>query len=685
MTKILKDGEVNELKLNVDIYNIISNYVNLKKSGKNFIGLCPFHKEKTPSFIVDSKAQLYHCFGCGAGGDVISFIMKAENLSFMESVELLAKKVGYNLKFIESKDNEEPDSRKKLFELNELAKKYFNYVLFNSKNGIKALNYLKLRKISEETLKIFEVGYSLDNWENFTDFAKSRNYIESDIVLAGLGIESQKSNQSHKVYDRFRGRIMFPIKDLLGRTIGFGGRILPYNNISSANTNPENIKNLAGDIKKSQLSQIKTQINTQKIKTTNIGENVSKYINTPETKLYSKSKNIYGIFEAKSHIVKEDYVLIVEGYMDLISLYDNEIKNVVASLGTALTSDQIKIISRFTKNIILVFDGDEAGINASIKGIDRLKEYNENLDLFNENNIRIKVCTLDKNFDPADFIIKKGKEAFLEKIKSAIDIIDYTLNIILSKYNLNDLTDKLRASDELLRFISTLSSSIIQEECIKKIAPRLRLKENMLIEEMLKIQLRKKGSQFSEKYNNEKESKNSYSEFLSKNMNPQKRLEIEALSLIINGSDYPDLEILNLPLDYFKFEDTKELFKLLKSLIYEQIDLKKNLNFPILISSDTLENENIRKLYNYIYFSNKNYTHEKDSCKEVILNLKKLFLSEKIEKIKNKISEIEQIIRENKLSGNENKDTVNLENKIDEYYKELISLENEKLLSGKDK
>jgi len=685
MTKILKDGEVNELKLNVDIYNIISNYVNLKKSGKNFIGLCPFHKEKTPSFIVDSKAQLYHCFGCGAGGDVISFIMKAENLSFMESVELLAKKVGYNLKFIESKDNEEPDSRKKLFELNELAKKYFNYVLFNSKNGIKALNYLKLRKISEETLKIFEVGYSLDNWENFTDFAKSRNYIESDIVLAGLGIESQKSNQSHKVYDRFRGRIMFPIKDLLGRTIGFGGRILPYNNISSANTNPENIKNLAGDIKKSQLSQIKTQINTQKIKTTNIGENVSKYINTPETKLYSKSKNIYGIFEAKSHIVKEDYVLIVEGYMDLISLYDNEIKNVVASLGTALTSDQIKIISRFTKNIILVFDGDEAGINASIKGIDRLKEYNENLDLFNENNIRIKVCTLDKNFDPADFIIKKGKEAFLEKIKSAIDIIDYTLNIILSKYNLNDLTDKLRASDELLRFISTLSSSIIQEECIKKIAPRLRLKENMLIEEMLKIQLRKKGSQFSEKYNNEKESKNSYSEFLSKNMNPQKRLEIEALSLIINGSDYPDQEILNLPLDYFKFEDTKELFKLLKSLIYEQIDLKKNLNFPILISSDTLENENIRKLYNYIYFSNKNYTHEKDSCKEVILNLKKLFLSEKIEKIKNKISEIEQIIRENKLSGNENKDTVNLENKIDEYYKELISLENEKLLSGKDK
>src|SRR5450830_679096 len=228
MARSLKDGEVNELKLNADIYNIVSSYVNLKKSGKNFMGLCPFHKEKTQSFIVDANTQLYHCFGCGEGGDVISFIMKAENLSFLEAVELLAKKVNYNLKYVETYHDEEPDSKNKLFEINELAKKYFNYILLKSKNGVKALDYLKARKISLETIQLFEVGYSLDNWDNFTNFAKLRKHPETDFVLSGLCIESQKENRKNKVYDRFRGRVMFPIKDLLGRTIGFGGRILPY-------------------------------------------------------------------------------------------------------------------------------------------------------------------------------------------------------------------------------------------------------------------------------------------------------------------------------------------------------------------------------------------------------------------------------------------------------------------------
>ncbi|MHB1376194.1 MAG: DNA primase, partial [Candidatus Humimicrobiaceae bacterium] len=528
MARSLKDGEVNELKLNADIYNIVSSYINLKKSGKNFMGLCPFHKEKTPSFTVDTNTQLYHCFGCGEGGDIISFIMKAENLSFLEAVELLAKKVNYNLKYVETYHSEEPDSKNRLFEINELAKKYFNYILFKSKNGVKALNYLKDRKISEKTIQLFEVGYSLDNWDNFTNFAKSRKHPESDLVLSGLCIESQKENKKNKVYDRFRGRVMFPIKDLLGRTIGFGGRILPNNILPEG---PDNFAASSGNTK--------FTVNIKKIKTTNTGDNIAKYINTPETRLYSKSKNIFGIFEAKSHIVEKDYALIVEGYMDTISLFDRGFKNAVASLGTALTSEQIKLISRFTKNIVLVFDGDEAGVNASIKGIDRLKEYNDNLDLFNENNISMKVCILDKGFDPADFIIKKGSEAFLQKIETAVEMIDFTLETIMSKYNLNELTGKLRASDELLKFISSLSSSIVQEECIKKIASRLKLRESLLLEEMLKKEINRKNNSFSRESKDDEEHKNSYNDFLNKNLNPQKRLEIEALSLIINGHDFP--------------------------------------------------------------------------------------------------------------------------------------------------
>ncbi|MCL4418268.1 MAG: CHC2 zinc finger domain-containing protein [Actinobacteria bacterium] len=670
MAKSLKDGEVNELKLNADIYNVISSYVSLKKSGKNFTGLCPFHKEKTPSFIVDTKTQLYHCFGCGAGGDVISFIMKAENLSFMEAVELLAKKTGYDLKYSESEYSAEPDAKSKLFELNELAKKYFNYILFKSKNGIKALNYLKSRKISPETLQLFEVGYSPDNWDNFTNFAKSRKFTETEIVQSGLGIESMKENRKSRVYDRFRGRIMFPIKDLLGRTIGFGGRILPEQ--SDIRTNIKTI-NPAKNI-----NTIKTSEIFQRKEGTAAGINIAKYINTPETKLYSKSKNIFGIFEAKSHIVGKDFALIVEGYMDMLALYDNGIKNTVASLGTALTGDQIKLLSRFTKNIILVFDADEAGRNASIKGIDRLREYNDRLDLFNENNINMKVCILEKDFDPADFIINKGADAFLKKVEDAIDIIDFTLDMIISKHNLDELTGKLRASDELLKFISSLSSSIIQEGCIKKIALKLKLKESMLIEEMLKKKITPGRSSGLE---DENEDENSYVEFLHKNLNPQKKLEIEALNLIINGFDYPEMQILNLPSEYFRFEDTKKLVLLIKEFVTEQNNLKNNINFPMIISSDKFTSENIRKLYNYIYFSSRSYTDKKESCDEVVLNLKRQFLSEKIEKLRIKVSEIEQKIKNDKNNGNEDS-LKSQESEYDLYYKELIKLENEKLILG---
>ncbi|HEY5501291.1 MAG TPA: CHC2 zinc finger domain-containing protein [Candidatus Humimicrobiaceae bacterium] len=658
MARSLKDGEVNELKLNADIYNIVSSYINLKKSGKNFMGLCPFHKEKTPSFTVDTNTQLYHCFGCGEGGDIISFIMKAENLSFLEAVELLAKKVNYNLKYVETYHSEEPDSKNRLFEINELAKKYFNYILFKSKNGVKALNYLKDRKISEETIQLFEVGYSLDNWDNFTNFAKSRKHPESDLALSGLCIESQKENKKNKVYDRFRGRVMFPIKDLLGRTIGFGGRILPNNILAE---DPGNLAASSGNTKFTG--------NIKKIKTTNTGDNIAKYINTPETRLYSKSKNIFGIFEAKSHIVEKDYALIVEGYMDTISLFDRGFKNAVASLGTALTSEQIKLISRFTKNIVLVFDGDEAGVNASIKGIDRLKEYNDNLDLFNENNISMKVCILDKGFDPADFIIKKGSEVFLQKIETAVEMIDFTLETIMSKYNINELTGKLRASDELLKFISSLSSSIVQEECIKKIASRLKLRESLLLEEMLKKEINRKNNSFSRESKDDEENKNSYNNFLSKNLNPQKRLEIEALSLIINGHDFPKMELLNLPSQYFKFEDTKKLLDIVKTYIVKQNNLKKDINFPIIFSSDMLEDENILRLYNFIYFSGRNYDDKNKSCIEVAMTLKKLHFSDRIEKLRGSISEIEQ-----KMKTDKNPDH---ESTLDLLEKDIIILEDE--------
>ena len=645
MTKSLKDGEAAELKNNTDIISIVSNYVSLKKSGKNFTGLCPFHKEKTPSFMVDPQTQLYHCFGCGNGGDVISFIMKMENLNFIEAVELIARKTGYALKYIETGSFEKEEKRSRLIELNELARKYYNYVLFETKTGRRALSYLKSRKISEESLKKFDVGYSPDTWDSFIKFAHSRKFTDNELVETGLcTVSSKEGNRPEKKFDRFRGRIIFPIKDLLGRTIGFGGRIIPEDFISEGDlkNNPSESKADARIFRRTEKT----------IRNRNYEIKKAKYVNSPETKIYSKSKNLYGIFEAKNSIVEKDMALIVEGYMDVISLYENKIYNSVASLGTALTSEQIKLIGRFTKNIVLIFDSDQAGMSASVKGIERLREYNENLDLYNESNISIKVCLLEKGFDPADYVIQKGKEKFMDKVKDSVDIIDFSIDNIIGKYNIKNLTEKLRAANELLQFIGSLSSSIIQEECIKKIASRLNLKESMLLEEMLKKQKDKnpvKDNKYGFGETDEKD-ENTYEEFESRNLNPQKKKEIEALQLLIHGHD-KDNTIADLNSELFRFEDTKRLFEIVKRKINLAFENGQKLNFPLIISSEELEDDKSSRLFNYVYFSEPGFLNSEKTCREVESSLKRLFLNEKIELLKNRISSVEQKIKEVDMSN----------------------------------
>lgn len=645
MTKSLKDGEAAELKNNTDIISIVSNYVSLKKSGKNFTGLCPFHKEKTPSFMVDPQTQLYHCFGCGNGGDVISFIMKMENLNFIEAVELIARKTGYALKYVETGSFEKEEKRSRLIELNELARKYYNYVLFETKTGRRALLYLKSRKISEESLKKFDVGYSPDTWDSFIKFAHSRKFTDNELVETGLcTVSAKEGNRPEKKFDRFRGRIIFPIKDLLGRTIGFGGRIIPEDFISEGDlkNNPSESKADARIFRRTEKT----------IRNRNYEIKKAKYVNSPETKIYSKSKNLYGIFEAKNSIVEKDMALIVEGYMDVISLYENKIYNSVASLGTALTSEQIKLIGRFTKNIVLIFDSDQAGMSASVKGIERLREYNENLDLYNESNISIKVCLLEKGFDPADYVIQKGKEKFMDKVKDSVDIIDFSIDNIIGKYNIKNLTEKLRAANELLQFIGSLSSSIIQEECIKKIASRLNLKESMLLEEMLKKQKDKnpvKDNKYGSGETDEKD-ENTYEEFESRNLNPQKKKEIEALQLLIHGHD-KDNTITDLNSELFRFEDTKRLFEIVKRKINLAFENGQKLNFPLIISSEELEDNKLSRLFNYVYFSEPGFLNSEKTCREVESSLKRLFLNEKIELLKNRISSVEQKIKEIDMSN----------------------------------
>ncbi len=632
MGRSLKEGEVEELKSKADIYSIVSNYVKLKKTGRNFTGLCPFHKEKTPSFTVDTSKQLYHCFGCGEGGDVISFIEKIENMEFVEAVEFLAKKAGYKLKYNHSGSKEPSKLKNRLVELNEQANKYFNFILLNSKKSIVPLDYLKKRGFTEDTLKEFEVGFSLDSWDSFSNFAMKRGYKAGELIKCGLAIESSKNGIG--VYDRFRGRIMFPIKDIVGKTIGFGGRIVS--------------------------GESKTR------------DQKAKYINTPETRLYSKSKNIYGIDKGKNYIVEKDEVLIVEGYTDVMALSQSGVKNAVASLGTALTSEQIMILGRFTKNIVLVFDSDKAGMDASLKGIERLREYNERLDLYYENNLNIRVAVLEEGYDPADFVFKKGREAFIKKVEDAPGIIDFTIDVILSKYNIGSMAGKLKASEHLLRFISTLSSGIIQEECIKKVAQKLNLKESLLLEEMLK----KKYSGTSARVYRDGAYGSRENKEGTGSVVPLKRIEIDTLRLIINGLGSRIDELLDMGPDYFRFDDTRKLYITVRDEIMGAKKNNEKVNFPVKISSQAIENEDIKKLYNDILFSESHFTDQNinQASSEVINNLKIIRISGKIEDIRNKMVEYE---KNKSAEGSVGNDDFN--SSYDQLYRRLIELEKERM------
>jgi DNA primase len=348
-------------------------------------------------------------------------------------------------------------------------------------------------------------------------------------------------------------------------------------------------------------------------------------------------------------------------------LHQHGIKNAVASLGTALTSEQVRLLARFTKNIILVFDSDIAGLGASIKGFEKLKEYNENIDLFNENNINIKVCILDKDYDPADFILKKGPEEFHAKLEKAVNIIDFNIDFIIKKYDLKDLSSKISALSELLNFIMGLESRIVQEECIKKISIRLDIKDDLILEE-----LQRKSSKSNKKFNININQNNEKALEPKSNL---KKIEIEALTLIIQGSDFMITNIDTIEEAYFRFSDTKQLFLLIREAIIEAKNNEKDINFPIEISSDRLIDEKLKTLYNSIFFNTKEYSDEKGSSAEVLMNLKKLFITDKITKLRKKMLDIEiQIQKEETIQKKDQ-----LKKIYDDIYNYVIELEIEKL------
>lgn len=402
---LISDDMINQIKENSDIVDIIGEYVDLKKAGSSYKGLCPFHNEKTPSFTVDKKKQLFHCFGCGAGGDVVSFIMQKEGLSYPESLKYLAHKAGINIVFTE---NPEVNQKKvRLYEINKEIMMYFYKNLLTTKAP---QDYLLKRGLRSNIVNTFMLGYAKDSWDDLLTFAKSKNINEDDLFELGLIAKSKNG----KFYDKYRNRIIFPIIDTYGRIIGFGGR-------SIDNTMP-------------------------------------KYLNSPESDVFKKRFNLYGlnIFKKQS---KRDLIL-VEGYMDVIALNNNGIDLAVASLGTALTVEQAKLAKRYADNIYICYDSDSAGIKATKRAIE----------IFKEAEIGVSIIQLGEGLDPDEYVKKYGKEAFENKINEAVDEYNYTYEQILDGYSQASDNEKLEKLNQFIGFLASINQDLTREIFINKVS-----------------------------------------------------------------------------------------------------------------------------------------------------------------------------------------------------------------------
>ena len=421
---------IDEIKNRLDIIEIIGSYVKLQKAGQNFRALCPFHSEKTPSFFVSPSRQIWHCFGgCSEGGDIFKFIMKIERVEFGDALRLLAQKAGIELK---KEDPKIKSERQRLYEICEIATKFFEKQFEESKIGKSAKKYLLERKINEESLKKWRIGYAPNVWQGLSDFLSSQNYSQEEIKKAGLGLSSERGS----FYDRFRGRIIFPIFDLNSKVIGFTGRVFANKNKSD----------------------------------------VAKYVNTPQSLLYDKGRVLYGLDRAKQEIRKKNACILVEGNTDLIMVHQAGFENTVAVSGTALTSWQLNILRRYTDNLFIAFDMDTAGQTATKRGIELAQEQGFN----------IKIVTLPEGKDPAEIISKDSKkwEKALEEAKTIYDF--YFDNVFLDK-NIKLPEVKKEVANILLPIIKKISNKIEQSHWIQKLSEKLTVKEKDIEEELKKV------------------------------------------------------------------------------------------------------------------------------------------------------------------------------------------------------
>jgi DNA primase len=428
MPKLFSDTVINEVLDRSNIVDLVSSYLPLKRAGRNHRACCPFHPEKTASFIVSADKQIFHCFGCGVGGNALTFVMQYEKVNFREALEILAQRSGIPLPEPEKSDfqKSKEDFSKNIFSLYDKACVFYHSNLMVSPEAQAARAYLQKRGISKETAQHFKLGYCMPGWDTLIQYLKAHKASLALIEKSGLVVTKDEGGY----YDRFRNRIIFPISDTKDRVVGFGARVLD--------------------------------------------NSLPKYINSPETAIYTKGKNLFGLNLARDFIRNLDQVIVVEGYLDMIVPFESGIKNIVASLGTALTGDQIKLIRRFTSNVVMLYDSDLAGELATLRA----------LELLIKEDMNVRIAILPKGDDPDSFARKHGQEDFLKMVACAKNIFDYKFDLLLSRYEVNTTTGKDKIVREILPTIKKFKNQTMRAEYIKRISEKLDLDLGALFKDL---------------------------------------------------------------------------------------------------------------------------------------------------------------------------------------------------------
>ncbi len=600
MTRSIPTESIEQVRLASDIVDVISGYLTLQKKGQNYFGLCPFHQEKTPSFSANPKMQIFHCFGCGAGGNVFTFIMKMEGLTFPEAVKLLAQAAGIILPE-DSEDIDQYRNKEALFYVNKLANDFYLNNLQNSKEAQDAREYLQKREILSPMYAQYGLGYSLNIWDGLLNYAKTQSIKPELLLRAGLVIQKE----TNRFYDRFRGRITFAIHNLSNQIIGFGARRL-------------------------------------------VDDDSPKYINTPETEIYQKRFILYGLHEAREFIRRENTVIIVEGYTDLISLNNAGIKNVIATSGTALTEEHARLMKRYTSNAIVMYDSDSAGAAAAMRGADILLE----------NGFEIGICILPIGQDPDEFVRSHSQEQVQKILKTATPFIDYKLGVLQKDNSSQTVNERAAATRELLASIAKISDQIQRTYLVRDLAEKLQIEESVLWTEFEK---QKRKSQFITKAGTLRKENAALNKFFQ---SKKGATELALLEIVVLNPDLIPKILQNVHPDDFSHAEIRAFFENIESPEFD----------PLSFSPDkyiaTIQDATIASHLSHSFSEKSLYSFSWKYASDCIISLQLVHIDEQIE-----------LIRENIHKKNEQSEsTVALERQFNQLKEQKKLISNGKLV-----